>query len=200
MIRSVILDFGGVYFTDGTAKAIREISTTYGVPEQSVKEVMHGDLGTEYRTGEVTADQFWSGARRVWGIDAENCQLAPIWIQAYEPIQGTVEIVDRLNVAGYEMLFLSDNVQERIEYLEQKYRFRRRFKDGVFSHLAGTRKPDPKIYEMVLEKSSHPARECLFVDDKPHFLEPARMLGMSVVAFEGPAQLEQALKSSGLDF
>ena len=200
MIRSVILDFGGVYFTDGTSKVIKEISSTYGVPEQSVTNVLHGDLGTEYRIGKVTADQFWSGAKEFWGIDVENRRLAPMWIQAYEPIQGTVEIVDRLNTAGYEMLFLSDNVQERIEYLEEKYRFRHRFKDGVFSHLAGTRKPDPKIYEMVLEKSSHPAQECLFVDDKPHFLEPARMLGMSVIAFEGPQQLERELKSSGLDF
>ncbi len=200
MIRSVILDFGGVYFTDGTSKVIKDISTTYGVPEQNVTDVLHGDLGTEYRIGKVTADQFWSGAKESWGIDAENRRLAPMWIQAYEPIQGTVEIVDRLNTAGYEMLFLSDNVQERIEYLEEKYPFRHRFKDGVFSHLAGTRKPDPKIYEMVLEKSSHPAQECLFVDDKPHFLEPAKMLGMSVIAFECPEQLEYELKSSGLDF
>ena len=200
MIRSVILDFGGVYFTDGTSKVIKDISTTYGVPEQSVTDVLHGNLGTEYRIGKVTADQFWRGAKESWGIDSENSRLAPMWIQAYEPIQGTVEIVDRLNTAGYEMLFLSDNVQERIEDLEEKYRFRHRFKDGVFSHLAGTRKPDPKIYDMVLEKSSHHAQECLFVDDKPHFLKPAKMLGMSVIAFEGPEQLEHELKSSGLDF
>ena len=200
MIRTVILDFGGVYFTDGTSKAIKEISTTYGVPEQSVADVLHGDLGTAYRIGGITADQFWSGAKVHWGIEAENSRLAPLWIQAYEPIQGTVEMVDRLNTAGYEMLFLSDNVQERIEYLEAKYRFRRRFKDGVFSHLSGTRKPDPKIYEMALEKSSHSAQECLFVDDKPHFLEPARMLGMSVITFVDPEQLERELKSLGLDF
>ena len=200
MIRTVILDFGGVYFTDGTSKAIKEITATYGVPEPRVTEVLHGDLGTAYRIGGMTADQFWSGAKEYWGIEAENSRLAPVWIQAYEPIQGTVEMVDRLNTAGYEMLFLSDNVQERIEYLEEKYRFRHRFKDGVFSHVAGTRKPDPKIYEMVLAKSSHPAQECLFVDDKPHFLEPARMLGMSVIAFESPEQLKRELKSLGLDF
>ena len=76
MIRSVILDFGGVYFTDGTSKAIKEISTTYGVPEQSVTEVLHGNFATEYRIGAMTADPFWSGAKEYWGIDAKGGVLS----------------------------------------------------------------------------------------------------------------------------
>ena len=125
---------------------------------------------------------------------------ATTWRLAYEPIPGTVSLIDRLGVAGYELLYLSDNVEDRIEYLEETYGFLHRFKDGVFSHRVGIRKPNPRIYELVLEKAAHPPAQCLFVDDKPAMLEPAERMGMAVVAFESPSQVETALVGHGRQF
>jgi len=45
-IETVIFDLGGVYFTDGTTRAIEQISATCGVPEESVGHVLMGNLGT----------------------------------------------------------------------------------------------------------------------------------------------------------
>ena len=60
--------------------------------------------------------------------------------------------------------------------------------------------PDPAIYELALQKTSHPAEHCVYVDDKPRMLEPARVLGISVIAFENPDQLERDLQGLGLTF
>ena len=119
-------------------------------------------------------------------------------MRAYEPIEGTVALIDRLRAAGYQMLFLSDNVEERVDYLESTYGFLHRFEDGVFSHRVGLRKPDPRMYELVLQKASHSAEHCVFIDDKPQMLEPAVKIGMSVIPFETPNQVERDLKSLGL--
>ena len=200
MIRTVICDLGGVYFTDGSAKAIECINAAYDIPVDRVGDVSMGDLGSRYRLGRISAAEFWDGAKESWDLQVSTDEIASVWLGAYEPIEGTVALVDRLRAAGYELLFLSDNVQERIDYLESTFRFLHRFKDGVFSHLVGLRKPDPRIYELALAKASHPADQCVFVDDKPLMLEPAVRIGMSAIAFETPDRLETELLALGLSF
>ncbi len=200
MIESVIFDLGGVYFTDGTTRAIGQISATFGVPEESVHHVLMGDLGTRYRVGTITSGQFWEGARKHWGIEASDQQLTALWLEAYEPIAGTVALIDRLAAAGYELLYLSDNTRDRVDYLEATYPFLHRFVAGVFSHDAGVRKPDPRIYELLLAKATHPATACIYIDDKPAMLVPAGKMGMTVIAFENPDQVEADLVRHGLNF
>ena len=107
-------------------------------------------------------------------------------------------MVKQLGGLGHELLFLSDNTPERVRYLDERYGFLAKFKDGVFSHVVGHVKPDPALYELVLAKASHPAAECVYIDNKAELLEPARVLGMSVIAFENPSQLERALGELGL--
>ena len=200
MIRTVIFDLGGVYFTDGSARAIEQISATYRIQEEKVRDVVMGDLGSRYRHGDITSDQFWDGAVESWDLQVSTEQLASVWLQAYEPIPGTVSLIDRLGAAGYELLYLSDNVEDRVEYLEETYGFLHRFKAGVFSQRVGIRKPDPRIYELALEKATHPPSRCAYVDDKPAMLEPAEQMGMTVIAFETPDQVETDLLSHGLVF
>ncbi|MCX6824206.1 MAG: HAD-IA family hydrolase [candidate division SR1 bacterium] len=127
-------------------------------------------------------------------------ELSNIWLQEYKLIPGTADIVDRLKNSLYEIIFLSDNVQERIDYLENKYPFLHKFNSGVFSHIAKTRKPDPVIYELALAEAINTSHECVYIDDKEELLEPAKALGMSTIHFKYPEQLEEELKKLGLIF
>ncbi len=198
MIKTIIFDLGGVYFTDGVKKAIQSISATYGVSPEKVQDILKGELGTKYRIGAVTAQGFWDQAKAYWKIEADNDDLALLWFLGYTPIEETVRIITQLREASYELLFLSDNVQERIEYLENKYHFLHHFKDGVFSHIAKTRKPDPAIYKLVLEKTSNLPEECVYIDDKEALLLPAQELGMKTICFQNPEQLRDDLKNFGV--
>ena len=198
MIKTVIFDLGGVYFTDGSARAIERISAKYNIAAARVHEILMGELGSRYRFGTITAAQFWTAAKKYWNLHVCTDEIATIWLHAYEPIEGTVALIERLRTARYEILFLSDNVQERIDYLESTYGFLHHFKDGVFSHRVGLRKPDPQIYQLTLEKAAHPAAQCVFIDDKPQMLAPAQELGLHVIACKSPRQLEQDLKELGV--
>ena len=125
-------------------------------------------------------------------------ELAFIWLNGYVPIEGTVDIIKELKENGYEIIYLSDNVQERIDYLEEKYHFLQYFKSGVFSHIAGVRKPNPKIYQLALEESSNPAENCVYIDDKPNLLDEADKLGMSTIAFVNPDETRKKLRELGV--
>jgi HAD superfamily hydrolase (TIGR01509 family) len=200
MFKTIIFDLGGVYFKNGTNNAIKSISYKYKIPKEKVADILKGDLGIKYRCGKVSANQFWEKAKKYWKINASNKRLANLWFREYPLIKGTSKIIDRLKKAGYELVILSDNVKERVEYLDKKYHFLNKFKCGSFSHLARTLKPNIKIYKIALKKSSSPAKECIYIDDNAPLLVPANRLGMKTIAFKNPSQLEGELKEAGLKF
>jgi HAD superfamily hydrolase (TIGR01509 family) len=187
-----------VYFTDGTRIAIARLASRYHLTAKQVEHCLTGTLGRDYRLGHLSGEEFWRQARAQWHIETSTSELATIWYSSYQPITGTVELVKKLRGLGHELLFLSDNTPERVRYLNERYGFLDQFKDGVFSHVVGHVKPDPALYELVLAKASHPAAECVYIDNKAELLEPARALGVSVIAFENPSQLELALRQLGL--
>lgn len=93
----------------------------------------------------------------------------------------------------YKVYFLSDNVRERVEKINKKYNFIKCFEDGVFFHEVGIRKPNPKVYKIVLRKAGAKPEEAVSIDDKPQFLVPAERLGMNVVLFKSPRILRKKL-------
>jgi len=198
MRRTVIFDLGGVYFSDGTRRAIDTIAAGYGVERQAVAGFLNGEAGASYRTGRITADQFWQQAITLWNMQALPEALSTTWCESYQPNRGTVRLVKQLRAADHQILYLSDNTKERVAYLEEKYAFLKNFDDGVFSHLVRLKKPDPMIYELVLAKAFNPAASCVYIDDKPDYLLPAGDLGMQVIAFKNALQLEADLKQLAL--
>jgi HAD superfamily hydrolase (TIGR01509 family) len=198
MHRTVIFDLGGVYFSNGTRTAIDAIADRYRINRAAVDDVLNGEAGNEYRIGMLSAEQFWQRAKTSWNIQESTQALSLLWCSSYRPNHETVRLVDRLKNAGHELLYLSDNTAERVAYLDQRYRFLQKFDEGIFSHIVKRKKPDPVIYQLLLDKASHRAAACVYIDDKPAYLLPAEKLGMKVIVFTDAAQLESRLKELSL--
>ena len=58
----------------------------------------------------------------------------------------------------------------------------------MISSEVGLRKPDPAIYELAAERIGLPPEACVYVDDLPGNLKPARALGMATVLHRGDAE------------
>jgi putative hydrolase of the HAD superfamily len=56
----------------------------------------------------------------------------------------------------------------------------------VESAVEGVRKPDPRIYELVLQRLGVAATESVFLDDLGINLKPARALGMTTIKVTDP--------------
>ena len=67
-------------------------------------------------------------------------------------LDGTVEIMQRLKQAGYPLYGLSNWSAETFPHARQKYDFFHLFEDIVISGEVGTVKPEPQIFEIMLEK------------------------------------------------
>lgn len=197
MITTFLFDLGGVFFTNGTKKFIKEISCKYNLPEEKVKAIIDGEIGSKYREAKITRDEFWSQVILKLHLKEDDQTLEKQWIDGYELIGKTRDIIIGLK-RKYNLYFLSDNIKERVDALEQKFHFRQLFKGGIFSHEVGVRKPNPKIYKYTLEKTASEPNETVFIDDKPQMLLPAKRLGIHTLLFTTPEKLESDLKEMKL--
>ena len=72
--------------------------------------------------------------------------------------------------------------------------------DGaVFSFEVQATKPEPGIYEALLEKYQLQPTECVFVDDLRTNIIAANHLGMATIHFHTKSQAEEELRSLGVE-
>lgn len=67
------------------------------------------------------------------------------------------------------------------DHAYDRTRFDELFDVVVISGELGVRKPAPEIYALATERLGTPPEQCVFVDDLPGNLKPARALGMATV-------------------
>jgi HAD superfamily hydrolase (TIGR01509 family) len=188
MVRVLAFDLGGVLFSDGTKDFIEYLHRQLDVDKARAEELLNGALGSRYREGKLTRNEFWSSFRKTLGLSASEDELAARWVDGYRIHKGTRDLIQELS-PYYDVYYLSDNVAERVEAVERRESFLRLFKGGVFSHEAGVRKPNSRIYELLLEAAQVEAQQVLYVDDKDWALAPAAQLGMKTVLFRDSEQL-----------
>lgn len=193
MIKVIIFDLGGVLFTNGTKKFVDTLSYKYHLEKQKIIEIMDGEIGSLYREAKLSRDEFWKRLVEELQIEADVDKLEDEWINGYDLIEGTRDLIQELSKT-YKIYYLSDNVKERIEKIHKKFNFLNWFEDGVFSHEVGARKPNVEVYRFALEKIGVKPNEAVFIDDKAHFLIPAKKMGMLTFLFVSPEKLRSAFK------
>ena len=106
---------------------------------------------------------------------------------------GTVKIMKQLKQAGYPIYGLSNWSAETFPYAREKYDFFDLLDDMVISGEVGHIKPDPEIFQILLEKIRRPAQECLFIDDSLSNINQAQKMGFATIHFHSPEQLATVL-------
>ena len=118
-----------------------------------------------------------------------------LWIDSVGgAIAGTVDILKRLKQAGYPVYGLSNWSAETFPHMRDRHEFFDLFDDMVISGEVGHVKPEPEIFQILLDKIGRPAEECLFIDDSLTNIGQAQKLGFATILFQSPQQLESSLR------
>lgn len=115
-----------------------------------------------------------------------------------DPVHGTVDLLIELKKAGYPVYGLSNWSAETFPLVREKYEFFGLLDDIILSGEVRSIKPEPRIFEVALQRIGRSAQECLFIDDAPANVEQAQKMGFVTVQFRSPEQLEVALHRMGL--
>ena len=110
------------------------------------------------------------------------------------PVDGSVDILKRLDREGYELHALTNWSVETFPIARERYAFLERFRTILVSGDERLMKPDPAIFELMLERIAHPAERCLFIDDSRKNIDAAAALGFDVIHLANPVQLAAELE------
>jgi 2-haloacid dehalogenase len=136
--------------------------------------------------------------------DPEDARRLRDYVRLYprtveHAVPGSWEIVDRLRARGTPLHAITNwSAETWPRGLTVQPRLAEVFGVIVVSGQEGVMKPDPRIYEILLERAGLAAADCVFIDDGPHNVEGARAVGIDGIHFTGAGALEAELKARGL--
>lgn len=115
-----------------------------------------------------------------------------------DPIGGNVALLEHLDDAGIPVFALTNYSAETFPGFTRRFPFARRFRDVVVSGQEGMVKPDPRIYDLALERFGLTAKRAVFIDDRRENVAAARERGMIGLHYTPTSDLRRALATLGL--
>lgn len=191
-IDAVIFDWGGVLIDNPAPLLLEGFAATLGVPGEVLAPVL-ARHGHAFQRGEISEDRFWARVCTDLGIAApgEPSLWGRVFREAYRPKSRMWRLAGALRNAGVRTALLSNTEPPGVEYFHQ--RGENPFDVLVFSCREGCCKPEPRIYEIALQRLGTAARRTLFVDDNPQYVDAARQCGLEALVFVDERALGEAL-------
>jgi len=208
-IEAIVSDFGGVLttplmrsfmaFQDHTGIAAEDLGKALG----AIAERDGDNPLFRLERGEVSEAEFLDllrdGLEPLLGHRPEMHGFREVYFDALDPNQPMIELMRELKESGYRMAMLTNNVREWEPLWRPMLPVDEIFEFVVDSGFVGVRKPEGRIYEMVIERLSLPAERCLFVDDVEVNISGAERLGMQAVHFRDNEQAIAEIRAALAD-
>lgn len=192
-IEAVIFDFGGV-FTPSPFSGMHRWFTRSGIdPDQGVQALFGAyDSDTDHPWHRLERGEL-ALVPAIEQIQAAALQrgLALDLVALFEPSSwpatirdDVVERVRRLRADGYRTALLTNNIAEFSTNWRGLIPVDELFEVVIDSSAVGLRKPDPRIYELVLRELGVTADRSAFLDDAPGNVAAACRVGMHGILVE----------------
>lgn len=198
-IQAVVSDFGGV-LTSPLLDAFVGLQEHRGIPMEAFGAALaraaeeNGGANPLYEleTGRLTETQFIGqlsdALRAELDRDVDLTSFGETFFAYLKPNEELFAFMRTLHARGLRMAILTNNVREWEPLWRSMLPVDELFELVVDSGFEGVRKPDPRIYEVTLQRLGVPAAATLFVDDMEINCDAARALGMQAVWFRSNAQ------------
>jgi len=206
MIKAVIFDFGSVLVKGGEWRIIySSIAKTLKISLRKIREISR-PLREKWSKNTIDEKKFWRELEKRAGKKLPPNFKKDVWYRPYKErtkdMKESWRILKELKKRRFRLALLSNIIPPTVKANKDVGRFKRLKKIGfetlVLSCEVGCRKPEPKIYKIVLKRLNLPAKECLFIDDVLANIRAAQKMGMRGIHFKTPKQLRKELIKLGL--
>lgn len=198
-ITAVFCDLGGVFLTNAWDRNSRAKAVETFALEHEEFDRLHNAAITAFETGQMSLDEYLDRTvfykpRTFTKNDFNNFMLAQS--QACdESLKVLASLADRKR---YLIAALNNESRDLNRFRIERFQLRKYFSVFFSSCYVGVRKPDERIYRLVLEISQRPAAECVLIDDREENVEAARRSGMQAVHYADAQQLQRELDRLGV--
>jgi putative hydrolase of the HAD superfamily len=205
-IEAIVSDFGGV-LTSSLLGSFVGVLEPSGVSLEDLGQAMAALAEREgsnplfeLETGRISEAQFMGSlsqelsARR--GSPVELDDFGARYFRHLQPNQRLIDHMRELRARGYRLAICTNNVREWEARWRAMVPVDEIFDVVVDSAFVGSRKPEPRIYEITLERLGSRPEATLFIDDVEINCQAARELGMEAIHFRSTDQAIEAIEAA----
>lgn len=199
MIKNIIFDLGNVLF-DIDFHKLKPAFEKLGISDFDKQySLLHASaIFLQLEKGEIEPSDFYDSLRKESGLSSINEALEKAWNSMLLQFRwGSVEFLIKQKM-NYRLFLLSNT-----NYIHQQCinrmlyektgipELRHLFEKAYFSHEVNMRKPDPAIYQYVINDAQLNPSETIFIDDIEANIKPARSAGLEVHLLLENERIEQ---------
>lgn len=204
-MEAVISDFGGV-LTSPLAGSFAIFEETSGISLEQLGTAIAAfgvRLGAnplfELETGRLREPEFLDSLAQQLssqlGRPVDLDGFGERYFANLEPNEPVIEYMRELRRRGYKLAICTNNVREWEARWRAMLPVDEIFDVVVDSAFVGARKPEPRIYELTLERLGISAEAALFLDDLEANCDGARAVGMRAVWFQSTEQAIEEIEA-----
>ena len=181
MIKNIILDVGGILFDDSKENIRKIVGNDY---EEIYKAAYSGGfkdclLGTKTLIElieELKDNMYYEKLKYI--LSEENLNVS------YPILKENFEYIKTLKDSGYNLYLLTNINKETHKYINGIIDIDKYFKGGIYSYKEGIKKPNPNIYDLLINRFGLKKEECVFFDDRKRNVDAANEIGIKAILFK----------------
>lgn len=182
-----IFDMGNVIIDIDFKRVLGVWSHLSGTPLATLTERFKmGEVFQQHERGEISDEQFAADLCDEMGIALSFEQFSAGWHAVFVGLRPEViTLFQKLREEGHRVVVLSNTNRLHLDFWPQHYPEIEANTDAMYlSQNLGMRKPEPEIFQHVLEKERFTADQAVFFDDVAENIEAARAAGIEAVWVE----------------
>jgi putative hydrolase of the HAD superfamily len=181
-IRAIVFDLGGVLFSEGKSVAMEQLAREHAYDPELIDRVFESSKSFDLRRGLITDEEFWDWVKTQVPEDYDSLLVKNVWYRSYVLDEDIVKLIKKLR-AQYQIVAFSGNIKSRIDFLEERYRFRQLFDKEIYSFEHHVTKPEKAFVEILVSEVKCKPEEIVYVDDNDAYTKPAREMGLKVLIY-----------------
>ncbi|HHT73801.1 MAG TPA: HAD family phosphatase [Firmicutes bacterium] len=196
MIKNIVFDLGRVLISFEPEQLLQHLLADPSDRQALLRIVFQSPEWFMLDRGVITQEQ--AAQRLINQHPQKAAQIQMVldrWLPILTPIESSVELVRLFKEKGLGLYVISNFHRAAFDYIWSRYPWLRLFDGMVISCETQTLKPEPAIYQTLLEKYSLNPAECLFIDDSPANVEGARQMGMHALQYISGEQIRRELEA-----
>jgi putative hydrolase of the HAD superfamily len=176
-ITCLFLDIGGVLLTNGWDHHARKRAVTNFKLESAEMEDRHHLTFDTYEEGKLTLEEYLSRVVFYKQQPFTRAQFRRFMFAQSKPYPEMIELVAKLKARhGLKIAVVSNEGRELNAYRIRKFKLDGLVDFFISSCFVHLRKPDADIFRLALDIAQVPARQIVYIDNTPMFVQIAEGL------------------------
>ncbi len=204
MVEAVIWDFGGV-LTTSPFEAFARFERERGLPADIIRRTNavnhHENAWAQFERAELDIEAFderFAAESRALGAEVRGKDVLPLLSGDLRPemVEALRRVKERFKTGCITNNLPANAIGSRSGRSLYVAEVMALFDHIIESAKIGLRKPDPRIYAMMIEALGVDPENCVYLDDLGVNLKPAREMGMTTIKVVDSAQAIAELEAA----